>query len=113
MLQILSRKHFHIFGNCFHENGKQLAVKDSKHRQLLFNDKKKKKQSGKLESFGMNAYVEIAEIEMLRKGAILINTIQSDQGRVVNYLRYPNYANTFNMIPYVSKEDPNRLQEFF
>lgn len=91
---MLLPKDIRIYGSCFHTDGKRVIdsppVPSRLRRQL---------NKATITDAMHEAYTEIAEIEMLRRGAVLISTMQSDRGRLVHYLRYPHYANTHYLIP--------------
>lgn len=84
-------KGFHIYGSCFHDDGAH-----------VFEDKVKGKwnprqiQRGQVEN---STHFLISELDMLRKGSMFIGTIHSNVARLVHFLRYPHFENTYTMLP--------------
>ena len=56
-------------------------------------------------------HLVIADLDMLRKGVIFMGTFHSNMARLVHYLRYPHYQNSYSILP--SLEDIASVNYFY
>lgn len=103
LLAFFSPKGYKLFGTCFHTDGKT-ALESSE----TSSEHKSHKKGHDLKQD--MTHLIFADIAMLRKSSLFIGMIQFNLVRVVHYLRYPHYQNTFNL---VAKYNVSELSFFF
>lgn len=92
-----------MFGSCFHSDGKSVLPE-----KIKTNWNPRPSDHGKNET---TTQLLMADIDMLRKGSFLMGAILSNLVRMVHYLRYPHFEDTYTMLPRFA--DVERQQYFF
>lgn len=105
VLQVLLPKGFRIFGTCFHADGKSIIAEKMKGWNPRFPLKTETREA--------NTHLLLAEMDMLRKGSVFLGSIQSNIGRLLHYLRYPRYEDTYSMTPHFMSTGIDRMNFFF
>lgn len=106
VLDVLQPQGFRIFGSCFHTDGKSVIEDKVK---INWNPRVPNKQ----ETRESNTQLLIAEIDMLRQGTFFIGVLQSNIGRLIHYLRYPHYENTYSITPHFQDIGIENVNSFF